>query len=156
MKKFGYINFWTIIGVNAFLVLGFFVSTLLFLNREFIIGFIILFLLIAVYTYVFINSFFKKVEISDFGVKLIGPLRKYELPWDNVKYIGIGTPFYGKGDVYGWLYFSSGYVSPRYIRPSMISNSFIMLRYRKALIKEVRKYWKGTVDGVFDLNESTE
>ena len=78
------------------------------------------------------NSFARRIEIGQDGVKYLSLTKVYEMRWDEIKEIGIAdyAP-YNKGGSYSFIYFSTSTENSLLIYNININENFIILRYRK-------------------------
>lgn len=93
------------------------------------------------------NCFFKRVGINDNGVKFFTLFASYELAWSEIKEIGISNLYIGYRGGASIIYFSKQYNVSNRISTQMIGDNFILMRYRKSAIKEIRKYWAADIWG---------
>ena len=110
----------------------------------------ILWLLLWLYTMLcMINDcLVKSIILNEKTISYVDMFKKYEMPWEEIKLIGIGYyPIRGRSNL-PWIYFSAdGYFSPALIQKK-VNNRFFMAHYRKEIEKTVRQYWKGDIAGI--------
>lgn len=98
--------------------------------------------------YLFYYAFFRLVCIGEQGVALVTPFAKYFINWTDIEEIGIGEYSRIRGNSVPKIYFSTMKMSPRFLENYKTSNQVIITDYKKKIIIETKKYWKGTVDGL--------
>lgn len=93
-------------------------------------------------------GFLRKIQIDAEGVKFLSPRKKYEFKWDEIKYIGVGE-CRSTRSVASFLYFSSEYVYSSDLIRHKIGDKFIMVGFQSRIVKEVSKYWKHRIEGLY-------
>lgn len=95
--------------------------------------------MILIMTY---NSFARRIVLSQNGVKYLSLKKVYEMRWEEIKEIGIAdfAPF-NKGGNYPFIFFSTNTGNSLLIYKIKINQDFVLIRYRKKVIKVIQKYW---------------
>lgn len=87
------------------------------------------------------------IKINKYGITFESRNIKYYIDWEDVKLVGASQ--YGL-KIFKRVVFSTAFDTNLLkvnLQPSSMSNKLIFVYNRKGLLKELRKYWRGTIVG---------
>lgn len=88
------------------------------------------------------NSFARRIEISQNGVRFKSLTKVHKIRWESIREIGITSYApYNKGGNYPFVFFSTVNGNSLLINKLRVDQNFILVRYRKKIIQAIRKYW---------------
>lgn len=98
--------------------------------------------------YLNLDFFTKKVIISKEGVLYTSLTKKFELKWEEIKYVEVrGVSLFKNANEF--LIFSTRYLSSHELMKLISTKEFIAMGNKNdRVLREVRKYWKGPIVGV--------
>jgi len=139
----------TYVGCLAFLPI------IMFITGAFWYGVIFLIIWLFSFLGMLYQCLFRKIYISDCGVKYKTLFKSYEMTWDEIKIVGIGyIPIKAPGRK-PWIYFSDQPVSIPMLSPRSFNKKFYMVSFRQKIIDEIKKHWDMGIDG-FDFTTDFE
>lgn len=93
------------------------------------------------------NCYIKHIIIDCKGITYRSMFNNYHMRWDEIASIGIlYMPIKAPG-IKPWIYITNIDIPIISINPRMANDNFFMLNYRKEIILEILKYWKGEIKG---------
>lgn len=149
MKRYLFLNPTTIV---AFMLFNFISLIMPILGVAFLSGFAKLYTVISWIILFVISlyiSFATVIEIDENGIRFSTPFRENRIKWEDVKEVGM--TYYAPSSLANsakFIYFSTKKGYSKLIAKYEINDEFIMLRYRKKLLKDISKYWDGTIEGM--------
>lgn len=107
----------------------------------------IIIFLIAICTDIKAGTMSSTIEINENGITYESKTKKYHIKWEDIQFAGVTK--YGiksRRRIFFSTNFSVHLIKAN-LQPSLMSNQLIFVFNREGLLKQIRKYWDGTIVG---------
>lgn len=157
---FSYIKIRLKIMLYIVLILSIFMLYITIKHLEFgllliVFSLILIFCILTIAKLLFFGVYSSRFYIDEEGVKFFKRKEIFSIKWENINFVGL-TSYTGFINKNSSVYFDSRPLidnvyrgrEPNYYQ---YSNEFFGVQYRKKVLKEVKKYWNGPIQGIYQI-----